>query len=448
MATAYARFPSSARGAPVARPRRATGIWRILPAVIVCYSFLLPRELDFQIGELDLQPYRVAMVLMLPVVLFQAVRQPIKPSFVDLLIVLAMIWMVTALSITGGYPTGFVFALTDAVNMGLAYLIGRVAVRNALDFKRFFLAIMPSLFIMAVVMATESFLRVSFYRPFFGSLTGYNAPDLLGGPLDEIRLGLMRASGPFGHPILAGTYLSSFTAIAWYLAQKPSHRVFALLAVAGFFFALSSTGYLGFMVLFALLLTNYVHRASKLPVFPVMIGGALFAMIFIEIFSNGGVFRWIVRNLTLDPGTGYFRLLIWEYGLADLNRHPIFGIGFRTYERPPWMYTGSVDAHILVIGLRYGWPAVIFTTAAALWAAAVALRGAWSPYPLDQRVAYSICYTLIAISVCGLAVHLYESMYIWLNMLTGMGISFGHMMREAVRSSQVDRAYRPKRRAA
>lgn len=446
MATAYARFPV-ARRATVPQRARATGLWRILPAIIVCYSFLLPRELTFQIGELDLQPYRVAMILMLPVVLFQATRQSLKPSFVDLFIVLAMIWMVTALTLTGGYPAGFVFALTDAVNMGLAYLIGRVALRNSADFKRFFIAILPGLLICAVIMAAESILRYGFYRRFFGDLTGNRPADLIAVSQDNIRLGLMRANGPFGHPILAGTYLSSFTAIAWYLARKPSVRVMAFLAVAGFFFSLSSTGYLGFMVLAGLILTNYIHRVSKMPVFPAVIAGILFAMLFVEVFSGGGVFRFIVRNLTLDPGTGYFRLLIWEYGLADLNRNPVFGIGFRTYTRPAWMYASSVDAHILVLGLRYGWPAAILATLATLWSAGMALRGAWSPYPLDQRVAYAICYTLIAITVCGLAVHLYESLYIWLSLLTGMGVTFGHIMQEATSIGPGVRASRRARTA-
>lgn len=419
---------------------------RILPAVIVCYSFLLPRELTFLIGDIDFQPYRVAMVLMLPAVIYQALSQPIRPSIIDLFMVLAMIWMVSALSITGGFPAGFIFAMSDAMNMGLAYLIGRVALRTSADFRSFFFAILPGLFIASVILGAESFLRTGFYRNFFADLTGYRPPALISESTDNIRLGLMRAAGPFGHPILAGTYLSSFTAIAWYLAQKPGIRLLAFLAVAGFFFSLSSTGYLGFMVSSGLILINYVHRVSKMPVFPVVLAGILFMMVFIEIFSGNGVMRFIIRNLTLDPGTGYFRLLIWEYGGAELNRYPWLGIGFKSYERPAWMYTASVDAHVLVLGLRYGYPVIILTTLATLASAAIALRGAWSPYPLDQRVAYGICYALIAISFCGLAVHLYETMYIWLYMLTGMGVAFGHTMIEATRAA--GGTARPVRRVA
>ena len=420
---------------------------RIVPAVVLIYSFLLPQELTIELFNIELAPYRIMLVLMLPLAIYHAGRHRMTISFIDMFILFAMAWMLVAFTITEGFATGFVAALSDAMNMGLAYFIGRASIRTSADLRSISIAVIPALLFCSLIVAIEALSHQAFYRPFFLSLTGYVPPNELGdGYQNEVRMGMMRAEGPFGHPILAGVFLSSFTAFIWYLVQKPGLRLLGIIGISGFFFSLSSTGYLVFIVITGLMIVNYIHHKSGLPVFPAFIAGTLFVLLFIEVFSGNGALKFIIRNLTLTPQTGYFRLLIWEYGGADLNRNPLFGIGVRPYVRPGWMHTASVDAQWLVFGLRYGYPTMLAIAAAVLAAAATALRGAWSPYPLDQRAAYALCYTLIALAIGGLAVHLYEAISIWQAMLIGVGVTFGQIMAEATRLGKTQSGVRPRLR--
>ena len=53
---------------------------------------------------------------------------------------------------------------------------------------------------------------------------------------------------------------------------------------------------------------------------------------------------WIFNHFTLDPSTGYFRLMIWDAAGADVMQSPIFGIGTTDdWFRPTWM-SSSVDS--------------------------------------------------------------------------------------------------------
>ena len=240
--------------------------------------------------------------------------------------------------------------------------------------------------------------------------------------------------------------MASFLPIAWYMADKPLTRILGLLAVGGFFFSVSSTGFLGVIIASGLIFTAFLHRVTKLPVFQAVIGGMLFMMMFIELFSNSGLFSFIIRRLTFSSATGYYRMAIWEWAGADAMNNPVFGIGLRNYIRPGWMVKASVDAHWLLITLRYGFPYGMAVLVAMISAAVLSLRGAWSPYPLDRRAAYAIGFSLIAITFTGLSVFLWEGMGIWMTVLTGMGVTFGQRMALAIRSQAPAQVARPAQR--
>jgi hypothetical protein len=253
----------------------------------------------------------------------------------------------------------------------------------------------------------------------------------------------MRARGPFPHAILGGVFLASFLPIAWYMAQRTSTRWFGLLACIGFFFTVSSTGVLGFVIAAGLILTHQIHKKLQLPVFQTVIAATLLLMLFIELFSQSGLISFVVRRLTFSAGTGAYRMLIWEYGGADALDNPIFGIGERTYNRPAWMVKASVDAHWLLITLKYGFPFGMAVLAAMITSVIMALRGVRSPFPLDQRAAYAMGFSLVAVIFMGLSVYLWEGMGVWMTILTGMAITFGQQMARATREFGTAPAGRP-----
>ena len=78
------------------------------------------------------------------------------------------------------------------------------------------------------------------------------------------------------------------------------------------------------------------------------------------LFSNRSPFAIIATSFTLDPWTGFYRLLIWQHGLENVARSPITGIGLADWTREWWMASDSVDAFWLVIMMRMGVVALVF----------------------------------------------------------------------------------------
>jgi hypothetical protein len=354
----------------------------------------------------------------------------LRPSFVDFLFLFASFWIFLALYIVESLNTALVTGLAESFNMILAYFVGRVTIRDSRDLQRFFLAVLPGLFIVAVILAAESISHQYLIRPPLGRLLNYYSEYYY-----EVRLGLMRGLGPFPHPILGGVFTASFLPIVWYLTEKPMHRILGFLAVGSFFFSLSSTGFLAFIIGFGLIMTAYLQKVTRLPVFPAVIALAIFGMVFISIFSEGGLFSFIVRRLTFSSGSGFYRVAIWTHAGAEVLNNPIFGIGLRSYTRPAWMISGSVDAHWLVLALRYGLAVCLAVLVATISSAAMSLRGAWSPNELDRRVAYAIGFTLVAVIFTGFSVYLWEGVLIWITLLTGVGVTFGQKVARTIRSA-------------
>ena len=50
----------------------------------------------------------------------------------------------------------------------------------------------------------------------------------------------------------------------------------------------------------------------------------------------------MIDNLAFDAKTGWGRTEIFQYGAAEVLRHPIFGIGLNDWVRP-WWRKPSVD---------------------------------------------------------------------------------------------------------
>ena len=402
---------------------------RLIPPALVIYACMLPRELTFEVLGIAFFPYRTALVLMLPYFIFKAIRTNIRPSAVDFLVLFAAVWAVIALTVVENFASASVVALADAIDFILAYFVGRVSIRDGRDLKNLVPLIIPGLLLSTLIMAAESFSHQIILRSSLGQLFGRAETFMV-----EERLGLMRATGPFLHPILGGVFLSSFLPLIWYLIERPWLKAIGIVGITGFFFSLSSTGFLAFIVATGLIVASTTQRVTRLPIF-VMLGvglGALFTAV--ALISENGLFSFIVRRLTLSSGTGYFRMLIWEHAGAEVLNHPIFGIGTREYSRPAWMISSSVDAHWLLLALRYGFPHMIPSLLVMLIATFVSLRGTLSLQHLDRMAGYALGFSLVAIIFTGLSVSIWEGVDAWMTMLTGMAISFGQHVSTAGRA--------------
>jgi hypothetical protein len=178
----------------------------------------------------------------------------------------------------------------------------------------------------------------------------------------EMRMGFFRVQGTFEHPILYGTVCSS--AFALCLLAYPGLRTIAQRLVR--------SGVVGFAVLISLSAGAYVSLAAqggfffldrifrayekRWVAFAVML---LVLYIGIDLLSNRSPMQVFASYLSFDAHTAYNRVLIWEYGTAEVARHPIFGIALNDWTRPEWM-VASVDNFWLLRAMRHGLPALFF----------------------------------------------------------------------------------------
>ena len=80
---------------------------------------------------------------------------------------------------------------------------------------------------------------------------------------------------------------------------------------------------------------------------------AIFSLMWfaVSLASNRSPVKVFISYLTFSPQSAYNRILIWDYGTAEVGRHPLFGIGFGDWIRPVWM-SDSMDNFWLVTAVR------------------------------------------------------------------------------------------------
>ena len=143
------------------------------------------------------------------------------------------------------------------------------------------------------------------------------------------------------------------------------------------------------------------------------------AYIAIDLFSTKTPFHVFVNYFTFSKQSAYNRILIFEFGTAEVARHPIFGIGLGEWERPIWM-SDSMDNFWLATAVRYGLPALILLLGLLLglvWAVGQRknLPAQW------RRARHAWAFTLFGITVAAATVHLWNALFVLFFFLLGAG---------------------------
>jgi hypothetical protein len=184
----------------------------------------------------------------------------------------------------------------------------------------------------------------------------------------------------------------------------------------------------------------------------VAIGSAILLLVLVE----DQPIRFLVRNFTLDPATGYWRLLIWDYAGAQVINSPWVGVGLGDWA-PSSGFGGSVDSLWLVLALVYGIPTSVLVAAtlvASMWRSGRTVPERYlDPYLTRIRSGLSIVLCLAI--VVGFTVHLWAVMWTFLGALMGLRTTLeemrsaeaervlGHRRNDAWRASQGFRSYTP-----
>jgi hypothetical protein len=151
-----------------------------------------------------------------------------------------------------------------------------------------------------------------------------------------------------------------------------------------------------------------------------LVGGLSLIWISVSLASNRGFVKVFISYFTFSPQSAYNRTLIWDYGSAEVARHPLFGIGLGDWIRAPWM-SDSMDNFWLLTAVRYGLPALIFLVAAIIYIGVMQARHVGRDAALN-RYRMGWLAIIIGLAVSGITVHFWNALFAYFFFLIGTGV--------------------------
>ncbi len=385
--------------------------------VLFIVSLLIP--IFFHVGEVRLAPFLIVLVMVfLPLLVMWLDGQAGPRILPDYLIAFSCLWATLALFHAQGLgaslePAGVIWIQTFG-----SYLLGRMFVRSTRQLQA--VALVYGLAVLALLpfAVFESLTSRPLYLEIFSHLgSTYDATVM------DARWGLTRVQGAFEHPILFGIFVTSLFALVFYQVRHAKWRLILLLAlpaiVATGFLSLSTGALLCLFVQFGLIAWDWIFKNHPKR-WQVLMMLVVAGYVMVDLLSDRTPFHVFVDYLTFNSGSAYNRILIWQYGSAEVWRHPFFGIGLGDWIRPWWM-SPSMDNFWLVIAVRYGMPAFLALAAAIL----IIVTRVGKAGNLDQT--QGDLRTGLVISIIGLlvaigSVHLWNASFTWLMFLIGSAV--------------------------
>lgn len=403
----------------VAQPdvRRIFGV----PVVIAVFliAMMLPTAVSVDLGGLRLSAYRVVLIVMFLPMLVQLVSgRKGRMHLFDVLVFAHCTWAVLALIKWAGLARGIESGGIYVVEFAGAYMLARLYIRSYADFATTARAYVGLVLATLAFTIPEALTGIHFLHDgISGALGGPMAPYI------DRRMGLERTFGPFDHPILYGVFSAAAFSLAYFVvAERRLLNFKGMAKVLGVglatFMSASGGPYVvlmmqGFVAVWQRILGDVKGRWAALF--------SLFAMMYIaiDLFSAKTPFHVFVNNFTFSRQSAYNRILIFEFGSAEVARHPFFGIGLGDWERPSWM-SDSMDNFWLVTAVRYGLPALFLLLALLLglvWAV-----GQRKDLPPEwRRARHAWAFTLFGITVAAATVHLWNALFVLFLFLIGSG---------------------------
>ncbi len=405
-------------------PRAALGgvPWSLLLASFVGYLLLFPPQVSVTTGPLVLPAYRLALLASTLFILSRFFAGKLRICAADLMILGTGAWMAFALSYTMGPERAFEGAGSQFVDCVIGYFFARCTLRSLTDLRTFLILLAPGLFLTALLIAAESLTGGYLVQPFFAALLGQ--ADTLSASIGyNTRLGLLRAPGPFPHPILAGVFLASFLTLYSFSALRGWPKVAGFIAACCAFFTISSAA---FLVLAAgLLATIYNQLSERVAIFSwrnfLIVGSIVFFVL--ELATRSGTYSLLVRFASFNSSSSFYRVLTWRYGSAAVMENPVFGIGYAEYERPVWMVLSSIDHYWLMLAIQYGiMPPLLILGAVTYAAVAISVKSRHYPQ-VDRRLLRGVAIALVVLAMGAISVSLWQSAQVWFFMLLGIAVS-------------------------
>lgn len=394
-------------------------------ATTLFYLLLIPEQANFQLGGVLLSPYRLFLIPTFLYLLRNALLGQFRFVWPDLAVAGACIWIALASYMSSNlFETAVIQGGAHGLDIALPYFVARFAITSPRDFRVFLILIAPGVGLMGAVVMMESIMGRHLIQPLLAATTGN--PNKLG---VEFRLGLMRGSASFPHPILAGICLTSFITLYLMSGIRNWPKWIGAIGAVGGFFTMSSAAMLGLVAGTALMAYDWLFSRISNLTWRLFLFAISLLFLIVELLSTSGFFNLLVRYVSLNNVSAYNRVLIWRFGTENVARNPWFGIGYDDWDRPSWMQwvnSFSMDHFWLLLSVRFGLPVsvlLILATAGGVIVLAVRSVGAT---PVDARLMRGVAISLAVFALGAVSVALWLNALVWFFTLVGIAVSLAY----------------------
>ena len=388
------------------------------PLLLLLFLFLLLVPGTFSAGPLQLSLYKIFLLLAtipLGILWIRGAAGRIVPA--DILILAFAGWQVLSLFIHHGL-TRVPYMGTNFVETFGAYLVGRVLVTSAARFVAFFRYLLLCFMLLLPFALVELLTGQRLWREIFGSVL--TMPDNVRG---EKRMGLTRVYLGLPHPIHVGFVASLAIANVHYIFAGRWLRRLGLTGIAGAmtFVGLSSAPMLGALLQGVMIAWDRIVRVLRGHWVLFGLSGAV-SLAVLQMALPGGIIGYLVNEVIFNPYGGANRIDIFNYGIAEVVRNPVFGIGLNEWRRPFWQHA-TLDNFWLLITMRYGIPGFLLLAGTiAVSGLSIASAKGLTPEEANYRTGYLIALAS-GIVVLG-TVHIWESPVAFFMAYIGAGAWF------------------------
>ena len=326
-----------------------------LLAILFVISIFIPVEFHILAGTLRLEAYRLVLAVVL-IYGFININQILKQAnLVDILLFFFVVLATASLIYNHGLKDGVESAGILIIEILGSFYLARLFITTPKSYYEINMWFATILAVLLVFSLYEAFAKHRILHEWAKVITGNDSLDYRLYTHYYIRMGIMRTTNLFAHPILYGTIGAIFFPFIVLLVAykfKLGNAIKAIAIFIGMVTTLSSAPLLSvaFQAMTAVL-TRFWNGGKR---FWFGFGFlALSGMILINALSNRGFFAILISYLTFNPVTGYYRLLQWQYTMDDIKENPLFGIGLNDWTRPDWM-NNSIDSFWLLMTLQHG----------------------------------------------------------------------------------------------
>ena len=390
----------------------------MLALPVLAFLIALAVPLMVNVGGLRLSPYRIVLLLTMPMLLARWLGGHAgRARTADITLFLLCFWAFLSFVVVHGQSVGIEAGGILFVETMGAYLLGRCLVRSADEFRN---------------VVKVLFWIVLFFLPFAAieAITGWNVILDVSQPLGaypdlskEPRWGLERVQASFEHPILFGVFCGAVIGPTHVVLgyDQPFFRRWGRTAIVFVTAALSlSAGPLtGMIAQLELIVWDSVLKRlrSRWFLLAALLAASLVAL---EIVASRPAPVIFINYFSFNEFSAYMRVHIWNFGTTSILSHPMFGIGFNEWERPAWM-SSSIDMFWIVHGVRHGIPAMIlvFMTFLSIYLPLAFRRGLDD---FQHHCRLGLLFTLTSFFLMGWTVHFWNATFALFMFILGSSV--------------------------